>query len=85
MVRNFNGPQLKYSIKKTIRQEPDGLLGVENYLQWLLLGQFLLDQLGQGGNDLEEVAHDAVVRDVEDGSGLILVDGNDKIGFFHAG
>ena len=42
---------------------------------WLTL---LMKQLGEHGHDLVEVAHDAQVGNAEDGSKLVLVDG-DKI------
>ena len=41
------------------------------------LGLDRLDGLGEGGDDLEGVAHDAVVRDLEDRRLGILVDGDD--------
>ena len=42
-----------------------------------------LDGLDQLGNDLEQVAHDAVVSHLEDGSGLVLVHGDDALGILH--
>ena len=51
----------------------------------LLLGSLGgLDGLDQLGNDLEQVAGDAVVGNLEDGSGLVLVDGDDALGILHA-
>ena len=35
-----------------------------------------LDGLDQLGNDLEQVAGDAVIGNLEDGSGVVLVDGD---------
>ena len=37
------------------------------------------------GDDFEEVAHDTVRGDVENGSFRVLVDGDDALGAFHAG
>ena len=39
----------------------------------------LFDLLGKGGEHLKEVAHDAVVRHVEDGGVGGLVDGHDAV------
>ena len=55
------------------------------------LGKLLLrglggaDSLDQHRGDLEQVAADAVVSDLKDGSGVVLVDGNDALGILHAG
>ena len=38
-----------------------------------------LDGLDQLGNDLEQVAHDTVVSHLEDGSGIVLVHGDDAL------
>ena len=50
-----------------------------------LLLEFLLDALGQHGNDLVEVTNDAQVCHAEDGGKLVLVDGDDVIALFHTG
>ena len=42
-----------------------------------------LDGLDQLGDDLEQVAGDAVIGNLEDGSGLVLVDGDDALGILH--
>jgi len=42
-----------------------------------------LDLLDQFGHDLEQVAHDAVVGNTEDGCALILVDSDDALGVLH--
>ena len=44
-----------------------------------------LDLLDQLGHDLEQVAHDAVVCNTEDGSTLVLVDGDDALRILHTG
>ena len=49
----------------------------------LLRGLGSLDSLDQHGSDLEQVAADAVVSDLEDGSGVVLVDGDDALGILH--
>ena len=49
----------------------------------LLRGLGSLDSLDQHGSDLEQVAADAVVSDLKDGSGVILVDGDDALGILH--
>ena len=41
------------------------------------------DSLGQHGNDLEQVAADAIVGDLKDGSSLVLVDSDDALGVLH--
>ena len=48
-----------------------------------LLLEFLLDALGQHGDNLVEVAHDTQVSNAEDGSELVLVDGDDEVTLFH--
>ena len=50
----------------------------------LLRGLGSLDGLDQHGSDLEQVAADAIVSDLEDGSGVVLVDGDDALGILHA-
>ena len=47
--------------------------------------EFFLDALGQHGDNLVEVAHDAQVSDAEDGGELVLVDGDDEIALLHTG
>ena len=42
-----------------------------------------LDLLDQFGHDLEQVAHDAVVGNTEDGCALILVDSDDALRILH--
>ena len=42
-----------------------------------------LDLLDQLGHDLEQIAHDAVVGNTEDGCALILVDSDDALGVLH--
>ena len=44
-----------------------------------------LDLLDQLRHDLEQIAHDAVVSNAEDGSTLVLVDGDDALRILHAG
>ena len=44
-----------------------------------------LDGIDEQGSDLEQVAADAVVRDLENGGGVVLIDGNDALGILHAG
>ena len=51
----------------------------------ILLVLYSLEGLDHLGNDLEEVSYDTVVCDLEDRSGLVLVDGDDQIGLFHTG
>ena len=51
----------------------------------LLGGLGSLDGLDQHGGDLEQVAADAVVGDLEDGSGVVLVHGDDALGVLHTG
>ena len=52
----------------------------------LLLGSLSsLDGLDQHGGDLEQVAADAVVGDLEDGSGLALGHRDDALGILHTG
>src|SRR4051794_24750705 len=43
------------------------------------------DGRGQRGHDLEDVAHDPVVRDLEDRRVLVLVDRDDRFRRAHAG
>ena len=50
-----------------------------------LLLEFLLDALGQHGDNLVEVAHDTQVSNAEDGGKLVLVDGDDVIALLHTG
>src|ERR1700754_1104393 len=45
----------------------------------------LLDRGGEFGNDLEEIAHDAVVGNLEDRRFLVLVDRHDRLAVLHAG
>ena len=54
-----------------------------NEQQKLCLGG--LDLLDQFGNDLVQVANDAIGSNAEDGGILILVDGDDGLGILHAG
>ena len=54
-----------------------------NEQQKLCLGGF--DLLDQFGNDLVQVANDAIGSNAEDGGILILVDGDDGLGILHAG
>ena len=54
-----------------------------NHQPLVLCSQFHFQLLCQGGNDLVQIAYDTVIRYVKDRSGLILVDGNDEVGFFH--
>ena len=49
----------------------------------LLRGLGSLDSLDQHRGDLEQIAADAVIGDLEDGSGVVLVDGNDALGILH--
>ena len=44
-----------------------------------------LDGLGQLGNDHVQVAHNAQIRQLHHGAGLVLVDGDDELGVLHAG
>ena len=44
-----------------------------------------LDLLDQLRHDLEQIAHDAVVSNAEDGSTLVLVDGDDALRILHTG
>src|SRR5690242_1482479 len=44
-----------------------------------------LDRLGQLRRDLEQVAHHAVVGDLEDGRLFVLIDRDDRLGRLHAG
>src|SRR6266705_7204181 len=44
----------------------------------------LLELLGEGGHDIEDIADDGVVGDFEDGSVLVFVDGDDGARAFHA-
>ena len=44
-----------------------------------------LDLLDQLGNDLVQIADDAVGGNVEDGGVLVLVDGDDVLGVLHTG
>ena len=44
-----------------------------------------LDLLDQLRHDLEQVAHDAVVSNTEDGSTLVLVDSDDALRILHTG
>lgn len=53
--------------------------------QGVLLLEFLLDALGQHGDDLVEVADDAQVSHAEDGGELVLVDGDDEVALLHTG
>ena len=53
-------------------------------MQILLRGLDSLDGLDQHGGDLEQVAADAVVGDLEDGSSLVLVHGDDALGILHS-
>jgi len=48
-------------------------------------GLGLLHGLGERREDLEGVAHDAVVRDLEDRGRRVLVDRDDHLGCAHAG
>ena len=50
-----------------------------------LLFDFLFQALGKHRNDLVEITHDTQVSDAEDGSELVLVDGDDEVGLFHTG
>ena len=53
---------------------------------WTLLGSLGgLNGLDQLGNNLEQVALDAVVGALEDGGVAVLVDGDDALGILHAG
>ena len=45
----------------------------------LLCSLCSLNFLDQIGNNLEQVTHDAVISDAEDGGGLVLVHGNDGL------
>ena len=51
------------------------------------MGLFLhgLQALGEHGDNLVEVAHDAEVGHLEDGGELVLVDGDDEFALLHAG
>ena len=51
----------------------------------LLGGLGSLDGLDQHGGDLEQVAADAVIGDLEDGSGVVFVHGDDALGILHTG
>ena len=53
------------------------------YEEMLLLHRF--EALGEHGDNLVEVAHDAEVGNAEDGGELVLVDGNDQLALFHTG
>src|SRR3974390_2581321 len=46
-----------------------------------LLGQLRLER----GHDLEQIADETVIRDLEDGRFLVFVDGDDDFRVFHAG
>ena len=46
---------------------------------------FLLQSLRQHGDNLVQISDDAEVGDAEDGRELVLVDGDDEVGLFHAG
>src|SRR5215468_3094089 len=50
-----------------------------------LLFQELLELRGEQRDDLEQVAHDPIVRDLEDGRLGVLVHGHDHLGGPHAG
>ena len=68
-------------------QKRDALGRLFFILCWVrsLGGLGSLDGLDQLGNDLEQVAHDTVVSHLEDGSGIVLVHGDDALGILHAG
>src|SRR4029079_9305118 len=51
----------------------------------LAVASNLLHLVGEPGNYLEQVAHNSVVRNLEDGSVLVLVDGNDRFRGAHPG
>ena len=51
----------------------------------LLLSLHSLDGLDQLGDDLEQVADNAVVRDLEDRGGIVLVHRDDALGILHTG
>src|SRR6185436_3619415 len=44
-----------------------------------------LDRVGQLRGDVEQVAHDAVIGDLEDGCLFVLVDGDDRLRRLHTG
>ena len=50
----------------------------------VLLLDFLLQALSEHRNDLMQIAHDTEVSDAEDRCELVLVDGDDEVGLFHA-
>ena len=60
-------------------------LQYETFNNLLLFLHLFLDALGEHGNDLVEVAHDAQVSYTEDGGKLVLVDGDDEIALLHTG
>ena len=49
-----------------------------------LLALGLGDELGHLGQQLEEVSLETIIRDLEDGRLLVLVDGHDRLGVLHA-
>ena len=55
------------------------------YAGALLRGLGSADSLREHGGDLEQVAADAVVGNLEDGSGVVLVHRNDALRILHTG
>ena len=62
-----------------------GALRCPLFLSILLARLRGLEGLDQHRGDLEQVAADAVVGDLEDGSGIVLVDRDDALGLAHTG
>ena len=53
---------------------------------FLLLGSLRgLDGLNEHGRDLEQVTADAIVGNLKDGGGVVLVDSDDAFGVLHTG
>ena len=55
------------------------------YKMLLFLLNLFLQAFGQQGNDLVAVAYDAEVGNAENGGEFVLVNGDDEVGFLHAG
>src|SRR5215813_9364826 len=52
--------------------------------RWTATSLCLLQLFGQGGHDFEDVSDHAVVGNFEDWRVLVLIDGDDGAGAFHA-
>ncbi len=87
-MRTFSLFPLIYNI--LYRKHPAAFIGRVSLIYVLILLSFvcLLSSFYcfcEERNNLEEVAYNAVVSNLEDRSGLVLVDSNDDFGVFHTG